>query len=1047
MSEKFVSQVNGSDLYAKRAERTRSGVNLETFNDGTSDVPGILPAGIETPESAEDIQNILATKKYVQDQIGGVAGAMIFKDVVNGTTKVLPTTGYKAGWTYEVAEAGTYAGQTCEVGDMIICVKDYASGTAANSDWAVIQKNLDGIVIGPASAVDERIAVFDGTSGKLLKDGGASIVSTVNSESTNAQVPTAAAVNTAIGSAIGDLDLDTAISNTAGKTVATITEQDGIVGATFQDIAIESSQITDKMSTYDGTGTDSAKVVTGAAVKAALDTLNVSDISGFGAGKTLATLTETDGKIAATFQDIAINGAKVTVTDGVANNFVGIDASGNLKDSGSKAADFATADHVHGNITNAGALQTADVTIADGDKLVITDSSDSSKVARASVAFDGSTTTTALTPKGTFESFAKAADITSAIEALDGTVTGTPGAGQTLTAFSQTDGVVSATFGDIAITSSQVSDKQTTTFDGTGANKDKLVTGEAAKAGIDAAINALDVDNISGFGAGKTLATLTETDGKIAATFQDIQIAESQVTNLTTDLGLKAPLASPEFTGTPTAPTASTGDDSTQIATTAFVQTAVAQGLATADALVYKGTVAGGSTGDYGALTNAANKGDVYKVTTAGKVDGVAVEVGDMLICNTDNTAAATADNYETVADNWDFIQTNLDGVVIGPASSTDAHIALFDGASGKLLKDGAKSLSDFATADHVHGNISNDGKIGSTANLAVVTTTGGEVTTADLSVTAPTASGDTLAFIDSISQDSKGQISVTKKSVTVDSTYSASGTNPVNGTAIAAAIGTLDVDSVGGSGKYLSAISETDGKISATASDISSSVAESDTAPVSGGAVYTALQAKQDNLVFDGTYDATTNKVATVSTVTTEIGKLDVSDISGFGAGKTLATLTETDGKIAATFQDIEIAEAKVTGLVDDLAAKANKSEMSVEAGTGTDADKTTITLKEGTSATVLTTHQNISGKADKVSPATSGNFAGLDSNGNLTDSGSKAADFATSAQGGKADSAIQGVTANGTTLTVDTNKVIDIPEAGSSTYGVVTVSTITIP
>lgn len=48
-------------------------------------------------------------------------------------------------------------------------------------------------------------------------------------------------------------------------------------------------------------------------------------------------------------------------------------------------------------------------------------------------------------------------------------------------------------------------------------------------------------------------------------------------------------------------------------------------------------------------------------------------------------------------------------------------------------------------------------------------------------------------------------------------------------------------------------------------------------------------------------------------------------------------------------------------------------------------------------------------SGKADKVASATSGNFAGLDANGNLTDSGSKAADFATAAQGAKADTAVQ--------------------------------------
>lgn len=61
--------------------------------------------------------------------------------------------------------------------------------------------------------------------------------------------------------------------------------------------------------------------------------------------------------------------------------------------------------HTHGNIQNGGTLQTNDVTIANGDKLVITDSSDSSKIARASISFDGSTATKALTQKGTWETF------------------------------------------------------------------------------------------------------------------------------------------------------------------------------------------------------------------------------------------------------------------------------------------------------------------------------------------------------------------------------------------------------------------------------------------------------------------------------------------------------------------------------------------------------------------------------------------------------------------------------------------------------------------
>lgn len=47
--------------------------------------------------------------------------------------------------------------------------------------------------------------------------------------------------------------------------------------------------------------------------------------------------------------------------------------------------------------------------------------------------------------------------------------------------------------------------------------------------------------------------------------------AQADVTNLTTDLGLKAPLASPALTGTPSAPTAAADTNTTQLATTAFV--------------------------------------------------------------------------------------------------------------------------------------------------------------------------------------------------------------------------------------------------------------------------------------------------------------------------------------------------------------------------------------------------------------------------------------------------------------------------------------------
>ena len=74
-----------------------------------------------------------------------------------------------------------------------------------------------------------------------------------------------------------------------------------------------------------------------------------------------------------------------------------------------------------------------------------------------------------------------------------------------------------------------------------------------------------------------------------------------------------------------------------------------------------------------------------------------------------------------------------------------------------------------------------------------------------------------------------------------------------------------------------------------------------------------------------------------------------------------------------------------------------ALKSEMSITDGTGADAGTSTIQLKSGTSKKVLTEHQDITGKADKVSGATNGNLAGLDANGNPTDSGKAPSDFAT--------------------------------------------------
>ena len=127
------------------------------------------------------------------------------------------------------------------------------------------------------------------------------------------------------------------------------------------------------------------------------------------------------------------------------------------------------------------------------------------------------------------------------------------------------------------------------------------------------------------------------------------------------------------------------------------------------------------------------------------------------------------------------------------------------------------------------------------------------------------------------------------------------------------------------------------------------------------------------------------------------------------------------------------------------DLSGYALKSEMSITDGTGDDADKTTIQLKSGLSKAVLIAHQDISGKADKVASATNGNFAGLDSNGNLTDSGKKAADFATAAQGSKADAAVSDVKVkigSGTATSIVTTNVAELDVAEGATDGTISIA-----
>lgn len=143
-------------------------------------------------------------------------------------------------------------------------------------------------------------------------------------------------------------------------------------------------------------------------------------------------------------------------------------------------------------------------------------------------------------------------------------------------------------------------------------------------------------------------------------------------------LAAKAPLASPAFTGAPTAPTPAGSTNNTQLATTAFVQALINSKIAAADAMIFKGTI--GTDGTITALPATHSTGWTYKVITAGTYAGAKCEVGDMIVCLKDGTADNNAD--------WTVIQANIDGAVTGPASSVANRVAVFSDATGKVIKD-----------------------------------------------------------------------------------------------------------------------------------------------------------------------------------------------------------------------------------------------------------------------------------------------------------------------------------------------------------------------
>ena len=152
----------------------------------------------------------------------------------------------------------------------------------------------------------------------------------------------------------------------------------------------------------------------------------------------------------------------------------------------------------------------------------------------------------------------------------------------------------------------------------------------------------------------------------ITATAAELNYVDGVTSAIQTQMDTKAPLASPALTGTPTAPNASFGTDSTQIATTAFVQAALA-------AIYPVGSI-------YTNATNATNPGTLLGFGTWSAFGAGRVAVG----YDASNALFDTAEETGGYADQVNVSHTHT-------ATSTDSgHTHTYNQPTSKLPQSGS---------------------------------------------------------------------------------------------------------------------------------------------------------------------------------------------------------------------------------------------------------------------------------------------------------------------------------------------------------------------
>lgn len=127
----------------KKQARTNIGAGTSSFSGNYSDLSGVPT--VDTAMSADSTNAV--QNKVIKAYVDGIVAAsqgVVYKGVISAVADI-PTT-YDVGWLYMIGTAGTYVGQVCEVGDLMIAVIKREGTGNQDSDWDIIQTNINGAI-------------------------------------------------------------------------------------------------------------------------------------------------------------------------------------------------------------------------------------------------------------------------------------------------------------------------------------------------------------------------------------------------------------------------------------------------------------------------------------------------------------------------------------------------------------------------------------------------------------------------------------------------------------------------------------------------------------------------------------------------------------------------------------------------------------------------------------------------------------------------------------------------------------------------------------